>query len=66
MIGKACVLAFLSVLWIAPSFAQAAVGGPKKGQNYIGGPVAPKNPVVVPRRGEVSRTEPSLQRPPKH
>lgn len=66
MIGKACLLVILSSLWITPSFAQAAVGGPKKNQNYVGGPVTQKSPVVAPRRGDVARTGQSTQRPPKH
>lgn len=65
MIGKACALVILTSLWTTPSFAQAAVGGPKKSQNYVGGPVAAKNPIVPPRRGEVVRTEPPTQRLPK-
>jgi hypothetical protein len=76
MTGKACVLVILSILWITPSFAQAAVGGPKKSQNYIGGPVTQhhsyiggpvtqKNPVVPPRQGEVVRTGQPTPRPPK-
>jgi hypothetical protein len=65
MIGKACVVVIVSSLWIAPSLAQATVGGPKKNQNYVGGSVASKNPVVPPRRGEVVRTEPTIQRSPK-
>jgi hypothetical protein len=67
MTGKACVLVILSSLWIAPSFAQAVVGGPKKGQNYVGGPVTQnhnfiggpttqKNTIVPPRHGDVVRT----------
>ena len=63
MIGKACLLVILTSLWITPCLAQAAVGGPKKSQNYIGGPVAPKNPVVPPRPGEAVRTGPSIQKP---
>jgi hypothetical protein len=66
MIGKACVLVILGSLGIAPCFAQAAVGGAKKNQNYIGGAVAPKNPVVPRQRGEVVKTGPSTQRLPKH
>jgi len=66
MIGKACVLVILSSLWTTPSFAQAAVGGPKKNQNYIGGPIAAKNPIIPPRRGEVVRAQSPAQRPPKH
>jgi hypothetical protein len=77
MTGKACVLVVLSSLWITPSFAQAAVGGAKKNQNYIGGPVAQKhnyigspvtqkNPVVPPRPREVVRTGQPTPRPPKH
>ena len=65
LIGKAYVLAILH-LWTAPCFAQAAVGGPKKNQNYIGGLVAPKNPVVPSRRGDVVRTGQTAARPPKH
>jgi hypothetical protein len=63
MIGKACLLVILTSLSITPCLAQAAVGGPKKSQNYIGGPVAPKNPVVPPRPGEAVRTGPSTQKP---
>ena len=66
MIGKTCVLVILSCLWITPNFAQAIVGGPKKNQNYIGGPIAAKNPIVPPRRGEVVRTESPAQKPAKH
>ena len=63
MIGKAYLLVILTSLWITPCLAQAAVGGPKKSQNYIGGPVAPKNAVVPPRPGEAVRTGPSTQNP---
>lgn len=66
MIGKACVLVILGSLWMAPSSAQAVVGGPKKNQYYVGGAVAPKNPVVPLQRGEVVRTGPSTQRIAKH
>jgi len=48
MITRLCVV--LVLLWLAPSlapsFAQVAVGGPRKNQNYVGGPTAQKNPVV--------------------
>ena len=65
MIGKSCVLILLSSLWITPSFAQAVVGGPKKNESYIGGPVASKNPIVPPRKGDAANTEHSTRRPQK-
>jgi len=66
MIAKGCALLILSSLWMTPSFAQTAIGGPKKAQNYVGGPVTPKNPVVPLRRGEVEKTTTPMQGLPKH
>ena len=66
MIRKVFFLAIVGNLWISPSFAQAALGGPSKSQNYIGGSKAQKNPVVPPPRGAVLKTEGNTQKPPKH
>jgi hypothetical protein len=65
MIRTAFALFVVSGLWISSSFAQAAVGGPKKSQNYIGGVTARTNPVVPPQRGEMTNTVPSVPKPPK-
>jgi hypothetical protein len=64
--GKALLFIALT-LWITPGVAQTALGGPKKEQNHIGGPITTKSPVVPPRRGEVLvRTAPTTQTPRKH
>ena len=62
MFREACVLVVVVSLSISPSFAQGAVGGPPKGQSYVGGPTAQKNPVVPPRRGETAKTGQSVSK----
>jgi hypothetical protein len=59
---RACVIIVVSSLWISISFAQSSVGGPKKNQNYVGGPIAQQNPVVARRRGEAMKTGQSASR----
>ena len=60
-----CWILALSFLWASPAFAQAAVGGPSKQKNYVGGAAAQTNPVVPPRRGQATgsvQTHPSATR----
>jgi len=65
MIRRAWVFFVISSLWISVGFAQGTVGGPKKNQNYLGGPTAQSNPVVPPRRGEIAGTGGATLKKPK-
>jgi len=59
MIRKTCAIVVVGSLWASPTLAQGAVGGPKKGMSYVGGPTAQNSPVVPPRRGDTAVTRQS-------
>jgi hypothetical protein len=52
MVRTGYAFVVISILWGSPSFAQAAVGGPRETQSVIGGPTRHANPVVPPQRGK--------------
>jgi hypothetical protein len=62
MIRRAWVFLIVSSMCISVSFAQGSVGGPKKNQNYVGGPTAQKNPVVPIPRGNIAVTSKSASK----
>lgn len=61
--SQAGLFVLAGALWFSPAFAQSAIGGPHKQQNYVGGATPQKNPVVPAPRGATPLPPPTQSAP---